>query len=216
MPPTLVGPKRTAPSDCPGSAPARRRVATAFLGLGSNLGDRLRNLELTVERLRPIVLSAHVSPIYETAYIGLDHGPQPSFLNAVVRVATDLSPIELLSVTSGIEALGGKLPTDRWRPRTLDIDVLLYGDVTMDCNDLTLPHPRMWDRAFVLFPLRDLAPGLTTPSGLLVGEAAAALERSGQQVRRIRDANWPPGCIESRSPLMMCTPLEVRNAQHGR
>ncbi|MBV8958161.1 MAG: 2-amino-4-hydroxy-6-hydroxymethyldihydropteridine diphosphokinase [Actinobacteria bacterium] len=134
----------------------------AFLALGSNLGDRWALLERAVASLPDVVA---VSPVYETDPVG---GPeQGAFLNLVVELDTDLSPHELLEAAQRAEADAQRVRTERWGPRTLDVDVLLVGDLTVDEPDLVVPHPRMWERAFVLVPLADLAPDLVSemPSG---------------------------------------------------
>jgi 2-amino-4-hydroxy-6-hydroxymethyldihydropteridine diphosphokinase len=137
-------------------------VTRAFLGLGSNLGDRLGHLQLAVDALaaRDDVGVVSVSGVYETAPVG---GPeQDDYLNAVVAVETDLSPRDLLEVAQAIERQAGRVRTVRWGPRTLDVDVLLVGDVHVDEPDLQVPHPRLHERAFVLVPLRDVAPDLVS------------------------------------------------------
>lgn len=138
----------------------------AFLGLGSNLGDRLGYLQLAVDGLAasPGVRLVAVSPVYETAPVG---GPeQPDYLNAVAEVETTLTARELLAVANAIEAEGERVRKERWGPRTLDVDVLLVGDERHDTPELTVPHPRMAERAFVLAPLSDLAPELVAiPDG---------------------------------------------------
>ncbi len=137
-----------------------RAVRRAFLGLGSNLGDRLAYLQLAVDGLAasPGVRLVAVSPVYETAPVG---GPeQPDYLNAVAEVETTLTARELLAVANAIEAEGERVRKERWGPRTLDVDVLLVGDERHDTPELTVPHPRMTERAFVLAPLADLAPEL--------------------------------------------------------
>lgn len=137
-----------------GEAPAGR---TFDLGLGSNLGDRLANLRHAVDALRDagveIVATSHV---YETQAVG---GPaQGPFLNAVVTVRTELSPRDLLLLTQEIETGAGRVRTVRWGPRTLDIDLLRSADLVYRTDTLTIPHPRMSARAFVLVPLADVDP----------------------------------------------------------
>jgi 2-amino-4-hydroxy-6-hydroxymethyldihydropteridine diphosphokinase len=129
-------------------------VARAFLALGSNLGDRRRNLERAVAGLPDVVA---VSPVYETDPVGGPPG-QPAYLNAVVELDTTRTPRELLEAGRALEAAAGRRRGERWGPRPLDVDVLLVGDVTVHDADLEVPHPRMWERAFVLVPLHDLAP----------------------------------------------------------
>ncbi|NLI00339.1 MAG: 2-amino-4-hydroxy-6-hydroxymethyldihydropteridine diphosphokinase [Chthonomonadales bacterium] len=170
--------------------PPRRRVTTAYLGLGSNLGDRASHLRRALERLREACTPTAVSSLYETEFVGACADPQPAFLNSAVRVRTDLSPIELLFVVMGIEALGGRRETNGWQPRTIDIDILLYSDVTITSQTLTIPHPRMWVRAFVLRPLAEIEPDLLTPDGVRICDAAMALERSGQTAVRVSDCRW--------------------------
>lgn len=131
----------------------------AFLALGSNLGDRWALLERAVAALPDVVA---VSPVYETDPVGGPEG-QGAFLNLVVELDTDLSPRELLEVAQRAETDAQRVRTERWGPRTLDVDVLLVGDLTVDEPDLVVPHPRMWERAFVLVPLADLAPDLVPP-----------------------------------------------------
>jgi 2-amino-4-hydroxy-6-hydroxymethyldihydropteridine diphosphokinase len=127
----------------------------AYLGLGSNLGDRRGHLRQAVHGLPDVVA---VSPVYETDPVGgpLDQSP---YLNLVVQLDTDLSPRELLEVGRRLEEAAGRVRTERDGPRTLDVDVLLVGDLHVDEPDLVVPHPRMWQRRFVLAPLADLATG---------------------------------------------------------
>jgi 2-amino-4-hydroxy-6-hydroxymethyldihydropteridine diphosphokinase len=141
-----------------GGASTRR----AYLGLGSNVGDREANLQFAVDGLagragRVVALS----PVYETEPVG--GPPQPDYLNAVVVVETALSPRDLLGVAKALEAEAGREPPDpdrRWGPRPLDVDVLMVGDERIDEPDLVVPHPRIHQRAFVLAPLADVAPQL--------------------------------------------------------
>jgi len=128
----------------------------AFLGLGANLGDRRATLRAAVAALGDVVA---VSPVYETDPVGGPPG-QPAYLNLVVELDTDRSPRELLEEARRLEATAGRVREERWGPRTLDVDVLLVGDLVVDEPDLVVPHPRMAERAFVLVPLADLAPEL--------------------------------------------------------
>ena len=132
----------------------------AHLALGSNLGDRLGHLQAAVTALAGTegVAVTGVSRVYETAPVG---GPeQGPYLNAVVELTTDLTPGELLAVARRLENEAGRVRAERFGPRTLDVDVLLVGDERVDTPELTLPHPRMWERGFVLAPLADVAPDL--------------------------------------------------------
>jgi 2-amino-4-hydroxy-6-hydroxymethyldihydropteridine diphosphokinase len=133
----------------------------AFLGLGSNLGDRLGNLERAVALLVAEGDVVAVSPVYETEPVG---GPeQGPYLNLVVELATSASPRVLLGRCRVLEEDAGRVRTVRFGPRTLDADVLLVGDEHVEEPDLVVPHPRMSERRFVLAPLADLAPDLVTP-----------------------------------------------------
>lgn len=136
---------------CGGSADLR-----AFLGLGSNLGDRRRYLREAVDSLEGVVA---VSQVYETEPIGGPAGQQP-YLNVVVELDTLLSPRELLAICHRLESAAGRVRLEHWGPRTLDVDVLLVGDLSVDDPDLVVPHPRMWERRFVLAPLSEIAPEL--------------------------------------------------------
>ena len=126
----------------------------AFLGLGSNVGDRWRHLREAVASLEGVVA---VSPVYETEHVGGPPGQGP-YLNCVVELDTARTPRELLAVAHRLEAAAGRVRAERWGPRTLDVDVLLVGDLAVDEPDLVVPHPRMWERRFVVAPLADLAP----------------------------------------------------------
>ncbi|MDQ1374459.1 MAG: 2-amino-4-hydroxy-6-hydroxymethyldihydropteridine diphosphokinase [Actinomycetota bacterium] len=141
----------------------------AFVALGSNLGDRWANLRSAVARLTDVVA---VSSVYETDPVGGPEG-QGAYLNAVVELDTDLSPRQLLELGQRLEQAAHRVRVERWGPRTLDVDVLLVGDIVVDEPDLQVPHPRMWERAFVLVPLAELAPDLvpSPPSGTDVRQA---------------------------------------------
>jgi len=139
-------------------------VPTAYLALGSNLADRRRLLADALVALarHPQNRLTGVSPVYETKAVGVTD--QPDFLNCVVRVETDLAPHALLDLCLAIEQQLGRVRHERWGPRTVDLDVLLHGDTVLHDDRLTLPHPRMKERAFVLAPLVDLAPDLLLDS----------------------------------------------------
>lgn len=146
------------------------RVLIAGIGLGANLGDRAATLESAVARLAEIpgVIVERTSPIYETAPVG---PPQPSYLNAAVRVRTTLAPEALLDVLLAIEAAHGRVRRERWGPRTLDLDILVLGDPTTlelrpwSSPRLTVPHPHLLERAFALGPLLDVFPELEATWG---------------------------------------------------
>lgn len=145
---------------------------TVYLGLGSNLGDRAANLAEARRRLRAAVIVDAVSRIYETSPWGLLD--QPPFLNQVVRGRTALAPHELLTALKGIEAEMGRRASVRYGPRLIDVDLLVYGDAVVETETLTVPHPRMADRAFVLIPFAELAPNLLHP---MLGRTIADLAR---------------------------------------
>jgi 2-amino-4-hydroxy-6-hydroxymethyldihydropteridine diphosphokinase len=140
----------------------------AFLALGSNLGDREAILRDAVAALDGVVA---VSPVYETAPVGGPAGQGP-YLNAVVELDTRRSPRDLLGVCRRLEAAAGRVRGERWGARTLDVDVLLVGDLVVDEPDLVVPHPRLWERRFVVAPLADLAPDLAPAAAVhaAVGE----------------------------------------------
>ena len=136
-------------------------MSRAYLGIGSNLGDRLAHLQAAVDGLAAVsgVTVVAVSPVYVTEPVG---GPEQGvFLNAVVAVETRLSARALLGVAHDLEAEAQRVRTERWGPRTLDVDILLVGDEEIHEPDLEVPHPRMWERGFVMAPLHDIAPALT-------------------------------------------------------
>ncbi|MEJ8548739.1 2-amino-4-hydroxy-6-hydroxymethyldihydropteridine diphosphokinase [Brevibacillus borstelensis] len=135
----------------------------AYLALGSNMGDRAENLRQAVKKLhgREGISVVRISPVYETEPVGFVD--QEAFLNMAVAVETDLTPEKLLESALAVEQELGRVRTIRWGPRTIDIDVLLYGDMALDREHLTIPHPAMTERAFVLVPLRDVLEGDMLP-----------------------------------------------------
>lgn len=156
-------------------------MTVASLGLGANLGDRVHSLNEAVDALdwgdtRVVARSS----IYETDPVG---GPpdQPAFLNMVVVVETDLDARGLFERCIAVEAALGRdrWLEQRWGPRTIDIDVLLFGDHVVDEPDLQIPHPRMHERAFVLVPLAELAPEVVVPGSRTVGELLARIGDAG-------------------------------------
>ena len=159
-----------------------------FLGLGSNLGEPAQQLGravVQIARIDDLTITA-LSSLYRSAPVG--HTEQPAFVNAVLRVSTSLAPLALLAALYAIEQRQGRVRTFRNAPRTLDLDILLYGERRQDNPALTLPHPRCHERAFVLLPLLELAPDCVIP-----GRGPAR--------------NWLAGCagqeIEKLGPLTM-------------
>lgn len=162
----------------------------AWIGLGSNLGDRLGYIKKAlgmIERVRETRLVA-ISSVYDTAPVGMEN--QPRFLNAAVEVATDLGPLELLAELLSIEDHCGRIRRDVWGPRTLDLDLLVYGDVRISSLDLTVPHPRLAERAFVLVPLREIAPELIVPG--IAKDVSALASDLGDGLREVRRVGGPP------------------------
>ncbi len=152
-----------------------------YLALGSNLGDRERNIAAALRRLEPLVQVKAVSSLYETGPV--PEG-QPPYLNAACRVTTGLQPKALLRHIKEVERELGRRGGERWGPRPIDIDLLLYGDLSIDDGDLRLPHEGLAERAFVLVPLVDIAADVRHP-GLIknVRELAEATDRSGVRLR---------------------------------
>ena len=137
----------------------------AYLGLGSNLGDRLDSLQRAVDLLgdEAGITLTRCSRVWETDPVG--GPPQPDFLNVVVRAQVDLLPLDLLAACQRVEAALGRVREVRWGPRTVDIDVLLIADRSIDEPELVVPHPRLHERAFVLMPLLELEPDPVLPDG---------------------------------------------------
>jgi 2-amino-4-hydroxy-6-hydroxymethyldihydropteridine diphosphokinase len=173
----------------------------AVLSIGSNLGDRLGTLQGCVQAIGrlPETDVLAVSPVYETAPVG---GPiQPDYLNAVLIVATVLTPHDLLAATQRIEADFGRVRAERFGPRTLDIDIIGYDEQISDDPVLTLPHPRAHERAFVLVPWHEIDPTASLPgrgpvATLLAGALLAGSGRDG--VRRQPDLD--PGTLDLDAP----------------
>lgn len=152
-----------------------RGVQWAFLGLGSNIEDRLDNLQSAVEALgaHPKIRVDAVSSVYETDPVG---GPeQEAFLNVALRVGTLLSPPGLLKAGQAVEQALGRERLERWGPRTIDVDILLYGNRTVRRRNLEIPHPRLTQRPFALVPLLEVAPGKKLPDGRSIASVLAGL-----------------------------------------
>jgi 2-amino-4-hydroxy-6-hydroxymethyldihydropteridine diphosphokinase len=137
--------------------------STVFVGIGSNLRQPLDQVKAAIRALRRLPSSEllSVSPLYRSAPMGPPG--QPDYINAVTALATMLDPETLLDALQAIEASQGRRRGERWGPRTLDLDILLYGDRVIDHSRLRVPHPGIAERAFVLVPLHDIAPGLRIP-----------------------------------------------------
>ncbi|HOX05991.1 MAG TPA: 2-amino-4-hydroxy-6-hydroxymethyldihydropteridine diphosphokinase [Planctomycetota bacterium] len=166
-------------------------MPTVYLGLGANLGDREANVRRALELLAARGVGIRVaSAMFETAPIGGPKG-QPEFINAAAMAETDLSPRELLAAIMEVEkSLGRKRPAERWAARPIDIDILLYGERVIDAPDLTVPHPRIAERGFVLEPLAEIAPGLAVPgTGRTVAELWAAFNAPARRAGSGRRAS---------------------------
>ena len=157
---------------------------TAYIGLGSNLGDRSKNLSGAVERLSRIGTIAAVSAIYETKPWGVD-GYQPRYFNQVAAVNTALDPLEVVAELLGIEHSLGRTRQEKNASRTLDLDLLLHGESVVDASGVSVPHPRLHERAFVLVPLAEIAPDIIHPVlNRTVFELAEGADRSGVSLMR--------------------------------
>ena len=142
----------------------------AFLGLGSNLGDRLTNLQTAVDALQgePGLRVIASSRVWETVPVG--GPPQPDYLNAVLRVETELSARDLLDIARRVESRLGRVRKERWGARAIDVDVLLFDEEVIAEPDLEVPHPRLSQRAFVVLPLLELEPDPVLPDGTRLKE----------------------------------------------
>lgn len=151
---------------------------TVYIALGSNLGERQANLENAADALSPEVIILEHSPVYETPPWGfLD---QPQFLNQVLKTETTLSPVELLAYLKSVERQMGREISRRYGPRSIDLDIIFYGDLILDTLELTIPHQQMANRAFVLKPLADLDPELRHPlTDLTVGDMLSKVDTKG-------------------------------------
>jgi 2-amino-4-hydroxy-6-hydroxymethyldihydropteridine diphosphokinase len=157
-------------------------AVSAFIGLGANLGDRGAALQQALASLAslPLTQVRQVSSLYRSAPVDADG---PDYLNAVAELATGLLPEALLQALQGIEAAAGRERPYRNAPRTLDLDILLYGEESIHTPDLTVPHPRMGERAFVLLPLAEIA-----PERVALGALAALAD---QRIERMPTPLWP-------------------------
>ena len=173
-----------------------REPVTAYLGLGSNLGNREENIGHALAMLAGEVSLEAVSSIYETEPVG--YREQPLFLNLVCRLVTALCPGELLELAKEIEVGMGRVASFVNAPRPIDIDILVYGNVIMETQELTIPHPRLKDRAFVLVPLAEIAPDLVIP-GLDITVAQLSEDVEGLDGVRRHEGGFDVSAIRGRA-----------------
>lgn len=171
-----------------------RRAERIFLSLGSNLGDRAENMAEALKRLgnQPRIAVVNASHAYETEPVGVEN--QPAFFNMAAEIETDLAPLELLNVAKKIESELGRKPTERWGPRTIDIDIVLWGNRVSETGRVSLPHKEFRTRDFVLAPLSEIAPDVVDPvTGRTIADLAAQPRLEGQCKRCVLNRSaWSP------------------------
>jgi 2-amino-4-hydroxy-6-hydroxymethyldihydropteridine diphosphokinase len=175
-------------------------VHRAVLALGGNLGDRLESLQAALDAISdaPGIRPLGISPVYETAPFGgtaqdpdrKDLSAQPKYLNAVAVVGTDLTPHQLLIRTQAVEEALHRVRGERWAPRTIDVDIIAYDDLQLHDEDLTVPHARAHERAFVLRPWHDVEPDAVLPGRGPIAELLAALPSDGVEPRPDLALQW--------------------------
>lgn len=159
-----------------------RTMNKIYLGLGSNIGDTRRNIELALSLLGEKVNIIKKSSYYQTEPVGFKD--QPWFLNMVVEARTELNPRELLDFTQGIERSMKRSKTILNGPRIIDVDILLYSDIKMETEDLTIPHPRMEERAFVMVPIFEISPNLVINN---IAIKDIIKDFKGEEIRKLVD-----------------------------
>lgn len=163
------------------------RAGPLILGLGSNLGDSEARLRWAISKLRARLGPTRVAPLYRSA--PLSPIDQPDFLNTVIAIEPSSHPApgpeDVLQLAQALEREGGRIDGERWGPRTLDVDLLLWGDLQLDRPELTVPHPRLRQRRFVLAPLVDLLPDLPLPPDRLPARQALLELGEAQRVERL-------------------------------
>ena len=158
-------------------------MITAYIAVGSNLADPVSQANLAIETLKNLPRSTFIatSQLYSSTPMGPQN--QPDYINAVVAIQTELTPIELLDCTQKIELEQGRVRKDeRWGPRTLDLDIVLYGNEVIDSERLTVPHYGMKEREFVLYPLAEIAPSLQLPDGTELTDLLKLVDKNGLNV----------------------------------
>ncbi|ROV60960.1 2-amino-4-hydroxy-6-hydroxymethyldihydropteridine diphosphokinase [Vibrio ponticus] len=158
-------------------------MITAYIAVGSNLADPVAQANAAIDALKLLPSSEFIqaSQLYSSTPMGPQD--QPDYINAVVAIKTELTPLELLDCTQAIELEQGRVRKDeRWGPRTLDLDIVLYGNEVIDSERLTVPHYGMREREFVLYPLAEIAPNLTLPDGTELAQLLNQVDRNGLSV----------------------------------
>ncbi|MDN3609073.1 2-amino-4-hydroxy-6-hydroxymethyldihydropteridine diphosphokinase [Vibrio ostreicida] len=154
-----------------------------YIAVGSNMTDPIAQANQAIESLKKLPRSEfnQSSMLYSSAPMGPKD--QPDYINAIVKISTELTPLELLDCTQAIEQDQGRVRKDqRWGPRTLDLDIILYGDEVIDSERLTVPHYGMKEREFVLYPLAEIAPNLTFPCGTRLEDLLKVVEQNGLRI----------------------------------
>ena len=158
-------------------------MTIVYIAVGSNLSDPVSQAKLAINALKTLPKSEflHASSLYSSTPMGPQN--QPDYINAVVAVKTELTPLELLDCTQAIELEQGRVRKDeRWGPRTLDLDIILFGDEVIDSERLTVPHYGMKEREFVLYPLAEIAPSLSLPDGTELKDLLEKTDRNGLSI----------------------------------
>ncbi|AXX58866.1 TPA: 2-amino-4-hydroxy-6-hydroxymethyldihydropteridine diphosphokinase [Vibrio vulnificus] len=155
-------------------------MITAYIAIGSNLADPVSQAKNAIDALKTLPKSRLLvaSQLYSSSPMGPQD--QPDYINAVAAIETELTPLELLDCTQAIELEQGRVrKEERWGPRTLDLDIILYGDEVIDSERLTVPHYGMKEREFVLYPLAEIAPNLTLPDGTELSQLLTIVDKNG-------------------------------------
>lgn len=158
-------------------------MTIAYIAIGSNLSDPVSQAKLAIESLKTLPKSEFVqtSSLYGSSPMGPQD--QPDYINAIVCIQTELTPLELLDCTQAIEQEQGRVrKEERWGPRTLDLDIVLFGNEVIDSERLTVPHYGMKEREFVLYPLAEIAPNLSLPDGTKLQDLLNTVDRNGLRI----------------------------------